>query len=184
MSDTQTAGPIAQLSEQVAALTDAVQRIGGYAGSEEWDWVECHGEEPWQRLAPREGAEPLRAEIRTDLLNYEVEAIPIESGTPMRDVWKAIAPHIRDWNVRALNTETGEWNAVPAPRVMGIDAFRYVKPLAAEWMAFVVKFARLRDIAYPKGGSNFEVTESQSNEPASDSPAPASASRKSRKATT
>lgn len=182
MTDTTTEA-VAQLTDQVAALTAAVERIGGYAAREEWAWVECDGDGIWERLAPRDGAEPLRIECRTDLLVGEVETIPIEPGTPMRDIWAAIAPHIRAWNVKARDTRTGAWEDVPPPRVMGADAFKHVKPLAAEWMAFVIKFARLRDLAYPKDGSGSSGTPSAPSAPASDSSAPANASRKSRKGT-
>jgi hypothetical protein len=175
---------LAQLTEQVAALTAAVQRIGGYAAAEEWDWVECDGQEPWQRLAPRDGAEALRIECRSDLLIGEVEAIPVAAGTPLREVWRSITPHIRAWNVRALNTETGEWEDVPPPRVMGADAFKFVKPLAAEWMAFVVKFARLRDLTHPKGEQPIDDGPSSPSDSALVSDSPAKPSPKSPKATT
>jgi hypothetical protein len=184
MTDTETAGAVAELSAQVAALTEAVQRIGGYAAAEAWDWVECDGQEPWQPLAPRDGAEPLRIECRTDLLNYEVEAIPVAGGTPLRELWKVLTPHIRAWNVRALDPETDEWHDVPPPRIMGVGAFDYVPRLAAEWMAFVVKFARLRDLTHPKGDSGTEATPKPSNGADSDSGSPAKPSRKSPKATT
>ena len=184
MTDTQTAPEIAQLTDHVAALTAAVERIGGYAAEEEWGWVACDGDGIWAKLKPREGAEPLKIECRTDLLIGEVEAIPIEAGTQMRDVWRAIAPHIRAWNVKALNTETGTWEGVPPPRVMGPDAFKYVKPLAAEWMAFVIKFARLRDIAHPKDDTPSSPTPKPPNANASASSAPAKRSPKNRTATT
>ena len=184
MTDATTAEAVAQLTDQVAALTAAVQQIGGYAPTEEWAWIECDGADLWAPLAPREGAEPLRIECRTDLLNYEVEAIPIEPGTLLRDIWRSLTPHIRAWNVRALNTTSGEWEDVPPPRVMGPDAFKYVKPLACEWMAFVVKYARLREAAHRGKGLDSAPTPKPPNASASASSSPASASRKGRKGST
>lgn len=188
MTDTDQGSPaadsVAALTAQVAALAAAVDRIGGYAAQEEWAWVECDGEGIWAPLAPRAGADPLRIECRSDLLIGEVEAIPIEPGTPMRDVWRAIAPHVRAWNVRAVDATTGEWADVPPPRMMGPDAFRYVKPLAAEWMAFVVKFARLRDAAHPKDARPTAGTPSRPSGSDSASSPPAKASRRSPKGTT
>lgn len=173
-----------QLAEHVGQLTTAVERIGGYAAQEEWTWVECDGEGIWATLAPREGADPLRIECRSDLLIGDVERIPIESGTPMRDVWRAISPYIRAWNIRALNTVTGEWEDVPPPRAMGPDAFKYVKPLAAEWMAFVLKFATMRERNLPKGSPPSAGTPSNPSEPASVSSPPAKPSRRNPKGST
>lgn len=163
----------------------AAPAIGGFVpADEEWVWVECDGEAPWQRLKAKDGAEPLRAEVLVSLTNAQVAKIPTEDGTPYSALWPFLVRTVRAWNVKALDLATGEYLPVPPPTEGGIESLQNVHGMITEWLAFVVKFARLRDRALPKESASSGGMPNPQPAPNLDSSNPAKRSRKSQKTLT
>lgn len=104
------------------------------------EWTDWHDpEEP----AP-DGAEPFRAELRTNLTWGEIDQIDLFSGNLVyADLWKIIAPHVRDWNLLGQDLESGEVVKVPPPAEAGPDAFKVLDAGLTFWIAVQLRTAHL-----------------------------------------
>ena len=111
----------------------------GYYGDADWIRVTCD----WPQLQPRDGFQPLWAEIDASLTFREALAIPLETGTPMKDIYPHILHRVRAWNAREYNAVTGEMEPVPPPSEIGMDALMRVRPIVAEWLALTIKTTSL-----------------------------------------
>lgn len=178
MTEPQTAESIASLTAAVERLEATVAKIAGFAADDdEWEWVECDGDGVWAPLRPRDGAEPLRAEILVSLSIGQVQQIPFETDTQYRDVYPCLVRTIRDWNVTALNLMTGEYEKIIPPSLGGESSLEAVRlgvkngPMILNWLIFSVKFLHLRN-RFPKslqsaedGAESPSASDSASQEP-------------------
>ena len=106
--------------------------IGGFVPRPRTKQVVCG----W--FEPADGAEPLTATIRTDLIYAHIDAINDlrrDPATMLADMWPMLAPFVPAWNAVALDLATGEYAPVPPPAEAGRDAFRSVDPLVTIWLA-------------------------------------------------
>ena len=71
----------------------------------------------WREIE-REDAAPLRVRLR-DLSIGQTNAIPYGLKVPLTDAFAVIAPYVAEWDLRAVNTATGEEVDVPPPAEAG-----------------------------------------------------------------
>jgi hypothetical protein len=125
-------------------------------------------------LDPADGAEPLTATIRTDVVYAHIDAINElrrEPTTTMADLWPMLAPFVVGWNAVALDLATGEYAPVPPPAEAGADAFRSVDSLVTIWLAAELGRVHLGDDR-PKGSTPPASTASGSGGSSSEATAP------------
>lgn len=122
-------------------MTDAavIPTPDGWYHDADWIRVECDGAEPWGRLKPRDGAEPLWAEIDATLTIKEALSIPLGKGKPLMGVIPHLVTRVRAWNVREFDAEAGAYVPVPPPSEIGADAFTRCRPQVIEWLAFTLQ---------------------------------------------
>lgn len=147
--------------------------IPGFVGRPRTRRVECD----W--LVPEEGAEPLWAEVRSDLSLGLVRRIPFGEGHTYAELWETIAPLVVDWNCVQLDTATGAYAPVPPPSVAGPEAFSYVDPIVSDWLAFVLK-TTYRSVVGDDQKKASATGPSNASAPASASSSPAKRSRPNR----
>ena len=111
----------------------------GFYHDADWLRIECD----WPGLKPRDGFAPLWAEIDASLTFREALAIPLDAGTPMKDIYPHILHRVRAWNVREYNASTGQMEPVPPPSEIGMEALMRVRPLVVEWLALSIKLTSL-----------------------------------------
>ena len=102
--------------------------------------------EKFPHLVPAEGMEPFFAEIDGDLTIAEQRNIPTTG--PWEPIMKVIAPRILSWNAGVLNTETGEWAALPPP-AEGWQVLEEVSTSLVSFLVVALKFGIGSDL--PKG---------------------------------
>lgn len=112
------------------------QEIPGFLFASEWVWIDCD----WDGLKPRDGAQPLRAEFSTALTVRQAMSLPnpFAAGVTIQEISDAVSPHIRAWNVTAVNLKTGAVEPVPPPAEIGIEAFKDTRPAVAAWCGFIL----------------------------------------------
>ena len=111
----------------------------GFYHSAQYLRMECD----WPGLAPMEGCAPLWAEINATLTFDQCEAIPDPWNTNFGDLYRHICPHVRAWNARGIDQETGELRPIPPPAEIGADAFRAVRPAVLVWLGVTLKWMHL-----------------------------------------
>jgi len=92
-------------------------------------WVTCE----WTDGADDPDGEPFRADIRANLPFPDIDAIADPSLT-YEELWKAMASHVREWNVLARDAETGDVVPAPPPAEAGWQAFRLIEPDLSLWL--------------------------------------------------
>ena len=97
----------------------------------------------WREIE-REGGEPLRVKLLRLTLR-EVEDIPYTTTTAMRDVYKAIAPYVAEWDFTAENLETGEVVPIPPPAEVGGDVFELMENTVGNEIAQWLKLPRFME---------------------------------------
>jgi hypothetical protein len=112
----------------------------GYYHAARWIKVVCD----WDGLAPREGAEPLWAEIDASLTFNEARRIPNPFETPYAELAKHVGPRVRAWNARMVDAETGNLVPAPPPSEKGMDAFWDVNVYILVWLAFTLRTLHLQ----------------------------------------
>lgn len=111
----------------------------GFYHSAQYIRIECD----WPGLAPLEGCAPLWAELNATLTFADSEQIPDPWQTTFGELYRYVCPHVRAWNARGIDRESGELRPVPPPAEIGPDAFRVVRPLILVWLAFTLKTLHL-----------------------------------------
>lgn len=114
----------------------------------------------WPGLAPEDDCDPLTATIRDDLTFDEIARIPFGADTKYTDLWAAIAPYVKAWN---LVGEDADGNVVPlpAPAEAGPEIFGAAHKLIGQWLGSELKFGHLRGLE--KKGSSTSDTPSGEN---------------------
>lgn len=92
-------------------------------------WVTCD----WTDGADDPDGEPFRADIRSNLPFPAIDAIG-DPALTFEELWKVMAPYVRDWNALARNAETGEIVPAPPPAVAGWEAFRVIEADLTLWL--------------------------------------------------
>lgn len=129
----------------------AIPSVDGWYSDADWIRVECDGETPWERLRPRDGAQPLWIELDATLTIREVMSIPLAKGKPLAGVIPHLVNRVRAWNVHEFDPETGQFVPVPPPSEIGADAFARCRPAVIEWIATMLQTMSLG--GGPKGES-------------------------------
>lgn len=99
---------------------------------------------------------PLWVTVQTNLSFRELNAIPYGPGTPYTALMATTARYVVDWNARALNLDSGEWEIVPPPATAGPDIYLVLSTDEAEWIFSKVKTGyqggddRKKDLPTPK----------------------------------
>lgn len=129
----------------------------------EYRWVEQPGKPRPAGLAPTEGGEPFRAEIRCNLTFGEVDRL---WGLRLyKDVWERLAPYVRTWNALGRDATTGEIVLVPPPAAGGPEVFMAINAAQTDWLLDKVRTAHLGGEDQGKGGNGLATLD----EPPSDS---------------
>jgi hypothetical protein len=139
--------------------------------------VECE----W--LEPQEGSPRAWAEIRKDIPLGLIREAPYQDAT-FESIWEWLAPLVIDWNCEGYNWKTGQWEVVPPPAEIGVDAFRKVDPQITNWLAICIKLTYQTVTTDPKApttSSESDGTPSNPSEPVAGSSATAKASRRNQK---
>lgn len=71
----------------------------------------------WREIE-REDREPLNIKV-LDLSTSQTNSIPYGMKIPLVDAYEAIAPYVVEWDLKAVNTATGETVDVPPPAEVG-----------------------------------------------------------------
>lgn len=132
--DAQPLEPIAQPAK-VFTFPAVVPDADGYYHAARWIRVVCE----WEGLAPREGTEPLWAEIDASLTFNEAMRIPNPFETPYVELAAHVAPRVRAWNARMVDPATGELVPAPTPSETGMQAFYDVNIHILVWLAFTLR---------------------------------------------
>ncbi|MDP9469557.1 MAG: hypothetical protein M3Q71_02680 [Chloroflexota bacterium] len=88
-----------------------------------WRWAAC----------PLPDLEGLRVEVRTNLTHAEAREMERQFAD-FDDLFVAMAPHVRAWNVGTIDAETDEPRVVAPPAVAGPGAFFQVPEAVAVWI--------------------------------------------------
>lgn len=128
--------------------------VRGYlpAARPRYRWVACE----WTADPDGgEGAEPFRAEIRTNLTWADIDAIKIfgDESLTFAELWGVLAPHVRAWNALGIDPTTGEAVPVPPPAEAGPDAFRAIDAALTVWLATQLRTAHLGGQERGKGST-------------------------------
>jgi hypothetical protein len=119
-----------------------------------------------------EGVKPLRVKVPISLAVKDVNAIGIEKGTTLLDLWPTLAPFVVEWNVEMLNTETGMVEPVPPPAEAGWEAFYVLSEADTLRLIQLLKFGGGRVVSSAvKTSEESAVAPESASEPVSDSAA-------------
>lgn len=140
-----------------------MSELRGYlpAARPRWLWVTCPLTDDGQ-------GEPLQVEIRTNLTFGEIDAIDTYSGkATFQQLWQAMAPSVRAWNLLRRDLVSGEVVAVPPPLEAGSDVFAALDESLTYWLAMEIRRAHLGGEERGKGVSSPESQGGEQSDAAS-----------------
>lgn len=86
---------------------------------------------------------PLWVTVQVNLSFRELNAIPYGIGTPFSALMATTARYVADWNARAVNLDTGEWEIAPPPSVAGSDIYLVLSSDEMQWVFDKVRYGYL-----------------------------------------
>lgn len=131
----------------------------GYSPSfrPKWRWVTRDEDDDGE-------GEPLKVEIRRNLSFGEIEEINTFGRLTFTELWAVMAPHVRAWNVKALDVATGDYYDVQPPAQLGPNQFTFLEPDASFWIAQRLRTAHVADPDLGKGKRGPDSTDESTDE--------------------